>query len=513
MQFSNDIKCDSEFGRGISFKDFLVRDGLNRKLIIFSCLLVLLQLLVFKYFYPYPAFINGDSYQYLLSATGNLKIDFYPIGYPKFLRLISVFSSSHTVVVSLQYMLMQFGTLFWVFSLFYFYRINRIIRILLIVAVVLSPIQLYMANYISSDSLFYSVSICWFATNLWVVNRFSWKVALIHAVLLVLAFSIRYNALYYPLVSCIALVVARGKVWLKLTAAGLIFMMLGVFVIWTSVQYKKLTGEMQFSAFSGWQMANNGMYAYRFVDSIDQKPLPPKFKELDYYVRSYFDSTRYYDLKYPEVMLDVNAFYMWSPISPLRMYMKNKFERDTVSSEFKKWSVVAPLYKEYGMFLMKNYPKKFATEYVWPNFIKYYAPPVEFLGMYGYKVDTVMSVVNTWFDFKEKKLNSRFKDYSVRTLESYPIICGTMNAVFIMMTISFFVLNGRNINKRLFELWSIFFLFWILNLGFSVFASPIALRFQIFPLVVYTSASFLMLSFVLDQAKNVEQNTGGRVVL
>ncbi|QJB32629.1 hypothetical protein HF329_15390 [Chitinophaga oryzae] len=276
--------------------------------------------------------------------------------------------------------------------------------------------------------------------------------------------------------------------------------LIGLFIAFTGFQYKSLTGIFQFSPFSGWQMANNALSAYRYVDSVDRKEVPQKFRLLDQDVRRYLDTTPYFKLMDPYGM-DVNATYMWSPVSPLRIYMKKVVTDDSSLTKIREWAYMAPLYKEYATVLMRNYPKQFVRSYLWPNFVKYYVPPVEFLETYGFNADTVDQITEVWFGYKENKLTSRFKDKNVYILSYYPIICGVFNAVYVMMSFSFFVLGGVKLNRGLFRTWGLFTVFWVVNLLFSVFASPIALRFQIFPLILCVALNFILFDFMLTVYK------------
>lgn len=484
-----------------SFWRFLFEERFNRFLFFFFVAIVTIELLVFKYFYPYPAFINGDSYVYLEMAMNNSKIGIYPIGYPMFLRLFSVFSSSDMALVVVQYFFVQISIIALLFSLFYLYTINRIIQLILVVVALLNPAVLYVANYVSSDALFWFLSLCWFTSLLWIMHYPSWKNISIHIALVGLVFMVRYNALYYPVISIFGFFIKKDKFFIKAFGIMLMGIILGGFIYNTSLQYKRETGVFQFSPFSGWQMANNGMYAYRFVDSSHRKDVPISFRGIDSDVRKYFDTAQKgLEFDYANKLLDVSTFYMWTDSSPLRIYMERKFEKDTLITPFEKWAKVAPLYKDYGLLLMKLYPTKYARMYLLPNFVKFYAPPVEFLANYGFLMDSVDTRAAIWFNYKVKKLSTRFSDTRVSALNYYPIISGTMNAVYIMMSISFFALNGRK-NKEIFHLWLLFTLFWVCNLMFSVFASPVALRFQLFPLVLCTILNLVLLDFVLSVAR------------
>lgn len=501
MQETLEFVRKDEIGMSsVTFRDFVLKDKFNRAVVILCALIIVVELCLFKYFYPYASFINGDSFSYLDSAFFNLKMDTYPIGYPKFLRLFSVFSTSDTVLVVFQYAFMQCSLLWLYFTLPYFYRICRWLHVVLILAV-LGPASLYMANYVSSDSLFFSLSVCWFCTLVWILNRPSKRFLVAHVFFVVWVFTVRYNAVYYPIISCIAFFLNRENVKAKLIAISAVGLIIGAFILYTSNEYKKLAGQFQFSPFSGWQMANNAMYAYKFVDSSKRKPVPDRFKDLDNHVRNYFDSTKDHR-KYPTEMLTANTVYMWSPYSPLRIYMEQYSKNDSTIRTLKKWAAVGPLYNDYGRYLIKSYPLTYAKTYLWPNFVKYYSPPVEFLGSYGFNVDTLIPPAKTWFDYPTNKVYTRFKDKYVGILNYYPIICGTLNAVFVMMSISFLILGGRSTDPKLFKIWILFATFWVVNLSFSVFAAPVALRFQLFPLALCLPINLLLLDFMLKKERS-----------
>lgn len=497
----NSIDMDSSTVRvEIPFKHFL-RSRFCQIVILCSLGCLVIELLVFKYFYPYPAYINGDSYAYLKMAYTNPWIDTYPIGYPKFLRFFSIFSTSHVSLVVFQYLAIQLSALLLLLSSFYFFRPAKTIQVLLIMIVMLNPVILYLANYISSDSIFLALSISWFTSLLWIIHRPSLKLMLLHAGLILLAFMVRYNALYFPVVSLVAIFLSREHFKVKLLGIVIAFCCIGTFVLFTSLEYKKLTGKAQFSPFSGWQMANNGLFGYAFVDSVNRKSLDPKFYQLDTLVRNYLDESRRQFGGVSPQMYALSAVYMWSPTSPLRIFMNQKYVGDTTVSELKRWADVAPLYHDYGVALIRSYPKQYCERYLWPNLIMYYVPPVEFLAAYGFNMDTVHRIEKVWFGYEKTKLNSRFKDVRVTVLDYYPIISGTMNAVFLMLSISFLILKGRTLNIKLFQSLVLFSFFWGCNLLFSVFASPIALRFQVFPLVMCTVFNMILLDFILKQNK------------
>src|SRR4029077_10678256 len=110
-------------------------------------------------------------------------------------------------------------------------------------------------------------------------------------------------------------------------------------------------GYWQYAPFSGWQMANNAMYVYRYVDSADRKPVPLRFQPLDNTIRHFFDTHRD-TVKYKYETLQASTVYMWDTrISPLYKYRDSIFRKDSAAAELRKWASMGPLYKDYGTWI------------------------------------------------------------------------------------------------------------------------------------------------------------------
>jgi hypothetical protein len=276
-------------------------------------------------------------------------------------------------------------------------------------------------------------------------------------------------------------------------------LLIGSFIMYNNQKYKEVSGKSIFTPFTGWQMANNAMYAYRYVPNNMVKPVPARFKELDKMIRDYYDSTRNNPM-HPEEQLVASTIYMWTPSAPLRMYMKKLWKKDSTASEIKYWAYVAPLYKDYGSYIIKTYPMAFAQYYLFPNAMKYYAPPVEFLENYSTGVDSVHPIAQNWFRYSSNKITTKFIDFKVDILNFYPILVGTMNVIFFLGLISFFILQGYKQYPQMGKGIFLVVCLWLVNFGFSVFASPIALRFQLFPILVMTSFAFLFMEYVIKEA-------------
>jgi len=490
-----------------SFKAFLLQND-NRILLRIALAVIVVQFAVFKYFYPYASYIHGDSFVYINIASHNTDIDAYMVGYGRFLRLFSVFTNSDTALAAFQYLLLQGGALFLMYTLFFFYRLGRPVQLMLLGFIVLNPLFLYLSNLVSSDGLFLGLSLYWFTLLLWTLHRPSMLVVWWLTFILFGAFTVRYNALIYPVITAVVVLISTLPVRKKIVGIALGMLLCGLFVLYTASKYKALTGIWQYSPFSGWLMANNAMYAYRYVDSATRKPVPLRFRELDNMVRTYFDSSR--DVKtHPIEQMMASTVYMWSPGLTLYQYRNKQFKNDTAAAELKKWASMGPLYKAYGLYIIQQYPLYYARYFLWPNANKYYAPPVEFLAAYNSGNDWVLPNAQQWFGYKSTKVGTRTKDLHITLLDFYPITSGIINVVMLCGLVCFALLNGFRMQilyrKGIILAGSI----WVSNAGFTIFASSAALRFQAFPLILTSVFTFSLIDYLWKIGKQ-EQRAGAR---
>ncbi|HEY8897641.1 MAG TPA: hypothetical protein VIM79_22600 [Niastella sp.] len=402
---------------------------------------------------------------------------------------MSIFARPDLVLVSLQYLMIQCSTLFLLFTLFYFLQVGRVTQAVLC-CLIFNPLFLHLGNMISSDGLFLALSMTWFALLLWIIYKPSNKIIGWHVLLLFAAFTVRYNALLYPIIALAAFGLSKLSLRKKLAGLGCGLLLIVWFIGLTLFQYKKFTGFWQFSPFSGWQLANNAIYAYREVDSADLKPVPLKFHALDNMVRNFH--TIHPNLQVSEV----GSAYMWLAEYPLMQYHESLFKKDTANTQFKKWASMGPLYSSYGWYIIKKYPVHFLRYFIWPNTGKYLAPPVEYLEYYNSESPTVSKFAWQWFGYSNNEVKTRMKNGKVWVLQQYPFLVSVTNLLLLLGLLSYILLKGRQYNKTFNKSILLTGLFWIANAGFTIFASPAALRFQAFPALLSAIFSLLLIDWM-----------------
>jgi hypothetical protein len=458
-------------------------------------------LVLFKLIYPYPNMVM-DSYYYVRAAANNADVNAWPIGYSKFLQLVGLFTHSHLVLVGIQYFFLETAFLIFFFTLHYFLRPGPLISNILFVFFFVNPLFIYTANLIMADALFNGLSILWITQLLWIIYKPRAYMIFTHAFLLLITFTVRYNALYYPVIAGLAFLLSRQRVWLKLAGIGIPVALVISFIFYTSHKMEEYCGVRQFSPFGGWKLANDALYMYAHLASEKQSPVPAQFRAVDHLVRRYFQlSHDPGDLMRPDVFH--GSPFMFD--GPLMYYMMRLYGQDTtLFINFQKWSRMGPMYMAYGSYLVRNHPFAFARWFLWPNVQHYIYPPREIymtITPFFLRRDELGPEATRWFGLislmpKPKYINLRLNIFSV-----YPLSFCLIHVCFVLSLLGFSFNKGwsrvgRPLNYCLLTLVSL----WLLDAAFSLTAAAIVMRYQILTTSLEFSLSLYFLEYIYRHA-------------
>jgi protoporphyrinogen oxidase len=481
-----------------SFSGFVFRQ--QSKFLWIAIGLSLVQFVVFKILYPY-ANVMDDSLFYIDAAARNLDINYWPIGYSKFLRLLNIFSGSDLALVIFQYCLLQGALLYFLFSVLYFLKPGNFVKWGLMIFFCINPALLSISNYVLSDGIFTGLSLIWVTQLLWILFRPNKQIILTHSFLLFLLFSIRYNAIYYPLISAFVVLTSTISWRIKILSQGIAILLIGLFVWQTSSHYKSLTGKRQFSPFSGWMLANNALIMYRNLPIDNQSDLPKHLEHLNEITAHHLDSIRYLSVR-PDTSIQV--YYMWYSTSPLNKFLAEKYKGDNTTPYFNRWVSVGDMYGQYGKFLIKKHPTDFVRYFIWQNALWYFAPLPECLPVFNRNYDTVPQVVASWFNYKSTKV--RCADKEIKLVKYYTMLLSGANIIFLMLIIwTLFSRNQFFLNSRYSKALRLAVTIWLFNIGFSVMAAPVVLRYQLFTMVLLVSLGAVVMEILL-KSDNALQN-------
>ncbi|MES1159852.1 MAG: hypothetical protein ABUM51_03780 [Bacteroidota bacterium] len=158
--------------------------------------------------------------------------------------------------------------------------------------------------------------------------------------------------------------------------------------------------------------------------------------------------------------------------------------------------MVSPIYQAYGSWLIRHYPFSFAQYYLWLNTKNYFLPHLEKFGTYNLEMDSVWPSAQAFFQYKTPAVHSVSKNLQGTIFAIYPPAFMLLNIYFVAVFLWLWFTKRLGRFDPLFQksLW-LLAAFWVLNFGFSIFATPVVLRYQILPLILLGSYSLLLLEF------------------
>ncbi|SFW90742.1 hypothetical protein [Chitinophaga sancti] len=448
----------------------------------------------FKFLYPHPDFSN-DSYSYIGIAAANDNASVRPIGYSKFLRLVSVFSTSDVVTTGIQYFLIELSAFYLFISLIYWIKMRKAISVLLFVFLIVNPATLFMANYISADGVFSALSLMWITNLFWILLRpGKWDLWISLGLLFVILW-FRYNALYYPFVATFVYIISPYGHKMKIfSVAGGLMVAALVYLLVTN-SYEKKLHVSNFSPFGGWQLANNALQMYAYKTGA-HTPMPTvETQKVELIAQRYFDTIPQ-RMKYPPI---IATDYMWNESGPLKQYWYQYIKEHQVKDSIKAWYAIGSTFAEYGQTLIKKYPLDFFNHFIRPNSKGFINPPLEAFTTYNLGMDSAKTDAKLWFDYKTNKVTSVFNQYQETLLQPFAAVFGICNLLLLCFAPwgIIKVLKGQ-LPAALRKIMIGAYFFLLANFAFSIVSAPVVFRYQYFPLLLSFSLSLIMLNAAIS---------------
>lgn len=477
-----------------NFREYVLSENKVYCLTIFG--LMMLELFVFKLLYPYPDFFS-DSYSYISAAQHHQDVNIWPIGYSRFLALFHWFTHSGSALISFQYIFWAFSALYFYLTITYFYPLSKTSKRMLCIFLFFNPLFLYVANYVTSDILFISMSTIWLAQLIWILQRPMLYQVFVQAGLVFIMFTFRYNAMIYPVIAAGVFLLSKQRVWTKALGIVLAPILIIPFILWSSHAAKDLTGTAQFPPIlGGWQWGNNALYMRGFITEDSNAFPTPQTAELDRIARKYFSqSSRPQD----QLAGYVANFFIRQPEAPLKQYMSSHFQPRHHIDHIAAWGKSAVVFDQYGKFLIKRHPIAFARYYLLVNSKNYFIPPLEKLEIYNLGEDFMWDEGQIWLDYHSPTMWCVSKELQGTILAPFPLFFCLLNIYYV---ISIFLLFRRDYFRKSPKIVQYtvvtIAVFLILNAAFSIFANIIVIRYQIFPMLIFLTFSLMQMDYVTE---------------
>ncbi len=203
-------------------------------------------------------------------------------------------------------------------------------------------------------------------------------------------------------------------------AASVVIVFIGTSVVKARTRHE--TGAAIFSAFSGWQIANNALHIYPFLP-VDTADLPSaESQKLATYVKTWFDQAgpKLKDRK------TATTDYMWVRSLPLHEYMADYQKKDTLDY-FTAWNRVGVVFTEYGYFLVRKHPVAFGRYYIWQSGKTFFYPPLDVYAIYNEGRMTVDRVAQHWFNYQSTRVAVASATFQGKLFKLFPLLYLLLN--------------------------------------------------------------------------------------
>jgi len=473
----------------------------NKAYVLTSLVLGTIYFIILRIIYPVPSFYS-DSFTWVGAAVTGQPVTFRPVGYSKIMRFLHLFTTSDFPLIAAQYFSNLFVNLFLFLTCNWFFKLYKPLKLLLFVLLIINPFYLFYSNYVSSDAFFCCLSVLWFTLLIWILYKPYWSLIIFQLVVLAGLFTLRYNAVFFPAIMALAILLTKLTWPKKAIAIGINVVTVAVIIMVTTYVTKKVTGTKTFSAFSGWQLANDALHVMQH-EKIDTTTIKDKeVRSIVNFSDHFFDTTTE---KFPDTT--ATAYFMWYFKSPLKRYMTVYPGRS--KSYFRTWNTLGPVYAKFGKTIILQKPLTYLQYFALPNLKAYFLPPLEIYETYMENRDTMPSVITKFFHYKTIKTPQHFPALYTAVFQPVRILFIAFNIMFICVTLYYVISKRYLFQNRLFNQTLLSFsALYLANFFFIVLLAPSVIRYHIFLLTLGFPIILYLLQQLLKPLQTEEKKMG-----
>ena len=470
-----------------SFKQYLQLKE-NKRYFLLAIVISIVYFFTLRFLFPVPSYYS-DSYTWIGAARTGQPVTFRPVGYSKIIEFLQLLGKGDFLLIFTQYFLNLFANLLLFFTSTYFFTFKSWLKKLLFLFLIANPFYLFYSNYISSDAFFNSITVVWFTLLMWIFHKPKWSLLIAKLILLAILFELRYNAIFFPVISGVAILLTSMPMVKKITGIGLSLVLIVGIMIATTIVTENFTGTKTFSAFSGWQLANDALHIMQH-EKIDTNKIESKeVKALTGFLVHFFDTARQ---TFPDS--GATAVFMWHINSPLKRYMRI-YDRSS-KSYFKTWNEVGPLYNEFGKIIILQKPLAYIQHFVLPNAKANLLPPLEIYDTYMEDHDTIAAVASKYFAYSSNRTRPHHPKIYALVFKPMQYLFVCMNIVLLLFGNYYLWFDKYQFQPKLYNYTLLCFAaFFVANFFFIVLLAPTVFRYHVFILTL----SFPILLFLLQQ--------------
>lgn len=333
---------------------------------------------------------------------------------------------------------------------------------------------------------------------------------------------LRYSAIIYPLAIVVVYVLSEQAIWKKIVSIGITFLV--ILEVENSIVHKteEATGTATFSAFGGWQLANNTVYVLEHVKPDSAEFSAKTSKEINVFIKNFYDSLTIKNFLWYKP--GVNSQFMWMNWSPLKRYMNYYINRcyathpppcgivhyipswdtngpvDVTKQQTQyiiaTFTTMGPVFEDFGIEVIKKYPLQYLRYFVWPNFKIFCQPPVELYNYYNNSgvitghIGTLGSIENSYYDYSSNTIDLSNAGLFPLLMEPWSWLFPFINAIFILLTAAYYITRSYKNDKWFNRCLILYLVFYLSNILLNI--ALITTLFRYYIIIVTLSMVFII---------------------
>lgn len=448
-----------------------IQESKKEIIAFFTCNLAFAAILY--YCYPYPD-TTTDTGGYIRWAIEDLYGGPRPLGYSVFLLWLHSLSEGTFIVFFIQFLAFTLSQLFFYLTCTYHFEIhNKPLRLSFLTIFTCFISGIYTTNMVLSDNLFLSLTTLLISFSIWFIRRQSIFIFCSIIVCCMLCITVRYTGLLYPLIIAILFFLSLKK---HLATAATILTVI-VVIAYTNHVSSRTEEDLEvkvFSAFGGWQNANNALHILPHLD-LGKRIIETDDADLQYVDDILRTSYPVLKTKYPgkdEVSYD----FIWSDSLPLRQILYRKME-STKWSYYHTWNYTGVVFNNYANELIKKYPALYFRYFICNNAKRLFYPDNEVLIRYNF-TGTPGQFEQDWFKWKNPEQIKPEHDLFRPLLHTLPFTYSIFWLVYICCLCLYVYMLCKKIITRRYVRASLLIAVFILVYGIAnIAAAPVNTRF------------------------------------
>lgn len=481
-QAKEQILYSHEYTKGLKTRNvtftFFIKSHTSIFFIVFSFFVSTITFIILRHFF-HTANLYHDSLAYLQNAQLNSSVSFRPIAYSKIISFFKAISDSDISIILAQFYANYFANIFLFLTTLYFFPVRKIGQWLLFILLFLNPLYFSCSNYILSDAFFCSLIVIWFCLLLWSIVLPKWYFFALQIAVLVPAFYLRYHGIIFPIISLVCIVWFSNVSLIKKAVVAFINIACFVFIIIiTTNNNKRTVGINAFSAFSGWQIANNAMFIVEnnpsCIDGILESDKDSDLIEAANFIKHYYDTSLQ-----PLKETVPSGIFIWDTKSPLRSYHKFYVISHHLT-DAQGEQVLGPVFKKFGTSVIKRNPYRYLKNFILPNFKLYLKSRMEALAMYNLDADKIPAIAAGYYKYENTTVPALPRHRFKLLTSPFRYVFFLSNALFIAISIAYFKILGYEKESLFTKIILTFSTIFFINLIFVTVLVPSAFRYQIF---------------------------------